>query len=94
MSAPASARRVDARTTLVLAALVSSPATWQAWEGRMPVDVALTRYLAAVAACWLLLAVLLAMVLPAPTAPSRVPTAGTAPVPDQQPAPDPERSAT
>ena len=38
----------------VLAAgtVVSSPALWRAFDGALPVDVALTRYLLAMAVCW------------------------------------------
>jgi hypothetical protein len=41
---------------LAVAALVASPALWSSLvEGVMPLDVALTRYLVATAACWVAL---------------------------------------
>ena len=49
---------------LAAAAVVSSPALWGGLEGTMPVDQALTRYLVAVAVCWLVLAVVIDLTFP------------------------------
>lgn len=43
--------------TLVVAAVLTSPALASAAVGEMAVDIALTRYLLAVGVCWLLLTV-------------------------------------
>ena len=52
-------------TVLGAAAIVASPALWAGLvEGTMPVDVSLTRYLVAVAACWALLSLLVELALP------------------------------
>ncbi len=48
------------------AALVSSPALWGLAEGTTSTDVALTRYLVAVAVCWAVLAFVAMLVGPAP----------------------------
>lgn len=48
------------------AALVSSPALWGGVQGTMPIDEALTRYLIAVAVCWLVLAVVVDLTFPSP----------------------------
>lgn len=47
------------------AAVVASPALWAGLvERSMPLETSLTRYLVAVAACWLLLTLLVALALP------------------------------
>lgn len=47
------------------AAVVASPALWAGLvEGSMPLETALTRYLVAVGACWLLLTLLVDLALP------------------------------
>lgn len=49
------------------AGVLSSPALWRAFvEGTAPVDVALTRYLVSLVVCWALLALVVALVGPAP----------------------------
>lgn len=48
------------------AALVSSPAVWNAIDGTAPVEVALIRFLISIALCWLALEVLQAAIGPAP----------------------------
>lgn len=59
---------------LAAAALVSSPALWSGLvEGTMAIDVALTRFLVAAAACWLAMSVASELVWP-----SRVPQRVTA----------------
>lgn len=69
---------------LALAALVSSPALWGGVEGTLPIDEALTRYLVAVAICWLVLAIVVDLTFP---------SAGSVRVrtDDQPPAEDPEQ---
>lgn len=49
---------------LTAAAVVSSPALWGGLEGTMPIDQALTRYLIAVAVCWLVLAIVIDLTFP------------------------------
>lgn len=52
-------------TVLLAAAVVASPALYGGFVGgTMPTDTALTRYLVAVGACWLLLSVMVELVLP------------------------------
>jgi hypothetical protein len=51
---------------LAVAALLTSPALGAAATGDLPVDVALTRYLLAAGACWLLLSVASEWLWPAP----------------------------
>jgi hypothetical protein len=52
---------------LMGAAVISSPALYRAFvEGTAPLEVALTRYLVAVAVCWGLLALVVTLVGPAP----------------------------
>ncbi|MFC6288118.1 hypothetical protein ACFP3Q_13660 [Nocardioides sp. GCM10027113] len=54
---------------LAAAALVSSPALWSSMvEGTMPLDVAITRFLVAAAACWVAMSAASELVWP-----SRVP---------------------
>lgn len=53
---------------LAAAAVVSSPALWGGVEGTMPIDQALTRYLIAVAICWVVLAVVIDLTFPSPGA--------------------------
>lgn len=49
------------------AAVISSPALWRAFVvGTGSVEMALTRYLVSVAVCWALLALVVALVGPAP----------------------------
>lgn len=52
---------------LVGAALVSSPALWNALQGTGSPEVALSRYLVSVVLCWMALAVVAFAVGPAPT---------------------------
>ena len=50
---------------LAAAALVASPALWSSLvEGVMPLDVALTRYLVATAACWVALSLASELIWP------------------------------
>lgn len=52
-------------TVLLAAAVVASPALYGGFVGgTMPTDTALTRYLVAVGACWLLFSVMVELVLP------------------------------
>lgn len=51
---------------LAVAAVVSSPALWGAVVGTIPIDQALTRYLVAVAVCWMVLAVVVDLTFPSP----------------------------
>jgi hypothetical protein len=63
------------------AAVLSSPALYRAFVvGSGSVEMALTRYLVAVAICWALLAVVVALVGPAPQA-------APEPAPEPEPAP-------
>ena len=49
---------------LALAAVVSAPAVVGGVEGTLPLDEAMTRYLIAVAVCWLVLAIVLDLTFP------------------------------
>ncbi|NYG57054.1 hypothetical protein [Nocardioides perillae] len=52
-------------TVLLAAAVVASPALYGGFVGgTMPTDTALTRYLVAVGACWVLFSVMVELVLP------------------------------
>ena len=51
---------------LVAAAVLASPALWQAVTGTMPFDVAVQRYLVVVVVTWLALSFVAALVLPDP----------------------------
>jgi hypothetical protein len=56
------------------AALVTAPALWRSMTEAMPLDAALTRYLLAVALCWVALEVVVTMVgRPVSPAPEAVP---------------------
>lgn len=56
---------------LAVAALVASPALWSSLvEGVMPLDVALTRYLVATAACWVALSLASELIWPSGAAAS------------------------
>lgn len=48
------------------AAVVAAPALWGGVEGTIEIDEALTRYLVAVAVCWLVLAIVIDLTFPAP----------------------------
>jgi hypothetical protein len=54
--------RIASGTVLGLAAVVSSPALYQAYTGGLPLDLALTRYLIAVVLVWAALAAVAALV--------------------------------
>ncbi|RNL62637.1 hypothetical protein EFK50_12835 [Nocardioides marmoriginsengisoli] len=55
-------------TVLTGATLVASPALWASLVDRtMPLDVALTRYLIALAVCWVLLSLVAELALPTPS---------------------------
>lgn len=45
-------RAPGAAAVLVAATVVASPALWRATAGGLPLEVALTRYLVAMVACW------------------------------------------
>lgn len=52
-----------------IAALLTSPALWSSLvEGRMPLEVAITRYLVAVGICWAALSVVVGLAFPPPGA--------------------------
>jgi hypothetical protein len=69
--------RLASGTVLGLAALVSSPALYQAYAGGLPLDLALTRYLIAAVVVWAALSTLAALVGPAPGRATEHPLAGT-----------------
>lgn len=59
-------------TVLGSAAVVASPALWQALvTGTVPVDVALQRYLVAAGACWAALSMVAAMIGAVPGSPAQ-----------------------
>jgi hypothetical protein len=82
--------RLASGTVLGLAALVSSPALYQAYTGGLPLDLALTRYLVAVVLVWAALSTVAALVgsTPVPhdeTQPAAAPSAsGGAADPDPE----------
>lgn len=61
---------------LTLAAVVSAPALLGGVDGTLPIDEAMTRYLVAVAVCWLVLAIVLDLTFP-PGGPVKVPVEQT-----------------
>ena len=61
---------------LVGAALVSSPALWNALQGTGSPEVALTRYLVCIVLCWTALAVVAFVVGPAPVETGATPATG------------------
>jgi len=68
------------------AGVLSSPALWRAFvEGTAPVEVALTRYLVSLVVCWALLALVVALVGPAPEAEPE-PSSEETPAPSPAPA--------
>jgi hypothetical protein len=75
------------------AAVLSSPALYRAFvEGSGSVEMALTRYLVAVAVCWALLALVVALVGPAPQAAAAAAPAGDDEAPEVATAKAPARA--